>query len=160
MKIGDDMPDNQEKFKLLLKQNGLKVTTQRVAILEVLNSRPGKHLTAEEIYDYVRKKYPDIGLATVYRTIQLLSELDVIDKLNLDDGYVRYEIGRKNKEEACHHHHHLICLDCGNIYAFQDDLLETLEERIRNTLGFQVVDHEVKLYGHCKKCRGDSNYSI
>jgi Fur family ferric uptake transcriptional regulator len=90
----------------------------------------------------------------------LLSELDVIDKLNLDDGYVRYEIGRKNKEEACHHHHHLICLDCGNIYAFQDDLLETLEDRIRNTLGFQVVDHEVKLYGHCKKCRGDSNYSI
>ncbi|MDF2611662.1 MAG: hypothetical protein K0R92_3136 [Lachnospiraceae bacterium] len=160
MKIGDDMPDNQEKFKLLLKQNGLKVTTQRVAILEVLNSRPGKHLTAEEIYDHVKKKYPDIGLATVYRTIQLLSELDVIDKLNLDDGYVRYEIGRKNKEEACHHHHHLICLDCGNIYAFQDDLLETLEDRIRNTLGFQVVDHEVKLYGHCKKCRGDSNYSI
>jgi len=155
MKIGDDMPENQEQFKNLLKQNGLKVTTQRVAILEVLNNRPGKHLTAEEIYDYVKKKYPEIGLATVYRTIQLLSELNVIDKLNLDDGYVRYEIGRKNHEEICHHHHHhLICLDCGNIYAFQDDLLETLEERINETLGFQVIDHEVKLYGHCKKCRG------
>ncbi len=64
------MPENQEQFKSLLKQNGLKVTTQRVAILEVLNSRPGKHLTAEEIYDYVRKKYPEIGIATVYRTIQ------------------------------------------------------------------------------------------
>lgn len=148
------MPENQEKFKDLLKQNGLKVTTQRVAILEVLNSRPGKHLTAEEIYDYVKKKYPEIGLATVYRTIQMLSELNVIDKLNLDDGYVRYEIGRKNHKETCHHHHHLICLDCGNIYAFQDDLLETLEERINAALGFQVVDHEVKLYGHCKKCRG------
>jgi len=154
MKIGDDMPENQERFKNLLKQNGLKVTTQRVAILEVLNNRPGKHLTAEEIYDYVKKKYPEIGLATVYRTIQLLSELNVIDKLNLDDGYVRYEIGRKNHEETGHHHHHLICLDCGNIYAFQDDLLETLEERIKETLGFQVVDHEVKMYGHCKKCRG------
>lgn len=153
MKIGDDMPNNQEQFKDLLKKNGLKVTTQRVAILEVLSSRPGKHLTAEEIYDYVRKKYPDIGLATVYRTIQLLSELNLIDKLNLDDGYVRYEIGRKSKEDTCHHHHHLICLDCGSIYAFQDDLLETLEGRIRETLGFEVVDHEVKLYGHCKKCR-------
>lgn len=150
------MSENQEQFKQLLKDNGLKVTNQRVAILEVLNCRPGKHLTAEEIYNYVRRKYPEIGLATVYRTIQLLSELDVIDKLNLDDGYVRYEIGGKNKKEASHHHHHLICLDCGNIYAFQDDLLERLEERIKEDLGFDVVDHEVKLYGHCKKCRNNS----
>lgn len=148
------MPEQQEQFKSLLKQHGLKVTTQRVAILEVLSSRPGKHLTAEEIYDYVKKKYPDIGIATVYRTIQMLSELSLIDKLNLDDGFVRYEISKKDKEEACHHHHHLICLDCGNIYAFQDDLLETLENRIRDTMGFEVVDHEVKLYGHCKKCKG------
>ena len=154
MKIGDDMPENQEQFKNLLKKNGLKVTTQRVAILEVLNSRPGKHLTAEEIYDYVKKKYPEIGIATVYRTIQMLSELNLIDKLNLGDGYVRYEISKTSKEEACHHHHHLICLDCGSIYAFKDDLLETLEGRINETMGFEVVDHEVKLYGHCKKCKG------
>ena len=155
MKLGGNMPDNQEQFKYLLKQNGLKVTTQRIAILEVLNSRPGEHLTAEEIYDFVRVKYPDIGLATVYRTIQMLSELNLIDKLSLDDGYVRYEISKNDTEETGHHHHHLICLDCGNIYTFQDDLLETLETRIEETLGFEVVDHEVKLYGHCKKCRGD-----
>lgn len=148
------MPDTQEQFKLLLKQNGLKVTTQRVAILEVLNSRPGEHLTAEEIYDIVKEKYPDIGIATVYRTIQVLSELNLIDKLNLDDGYVRYEINGKPEKEACHHHHHLICLDCGSIFAFQDDLLETLEERIKETMGFEVADHEVKLFGHCKKCLG------
>ena len=147
------MPESQERFKTLLKQNGLKVTTQRVAILEVLNSRPGEHLTAEEIYDYVKRRYPDIGIATVYRTIQVLSDLNLIDKLNLDDGYVRYEISRENKKEPCHHHHHLICLECGSIYAFQDDLLETLEERINETMGFKVVDHEVKLYGLCKKCR-------
>ncbi|HHU70545.1 MAG TPA: transcriptional repressor [Clostridiales bacterium] len=147
------MPDNQEQFKELLKKNGLKVTTQRIAILEVLSSRPGEHLTAEEIYDLVREKYQDIGLATVYRTIQMLSELDLIDKLNLDDGYVRYEISNKHHDEGCHHHHHLICLDCGNIYTFQDDLLETLETRIGEALGFEVKDHEVKLYGHCKNCR-------
>ncbi|MDF2483929.1 MAG: hypothetical protein K0R46_97 [Herbinix sp.] len=160
MKIGDDMPDNQEQFKNLLKKNGLKVTTQRVSILEVLDSRPGMHLTAEEIYDYVREKYPDIGIATVYRTIQVLSELNLIDKLNLDDGYVRYEISKGSKEEACHHHHHLICLDCGNVYAFQDDLLETLEDRIMITMGFQVADHEVKLYGHCKDCRANKSINI
>ncbi len=148
------MPESGEQFKNLLRQNGLKVTTQRVAILEVLNNRPGKHLTAEEIYDYVKKKYPDIGIATVYRTIQVLSELSLIDKLNLDDGYVRYEINKKGKEDTCHHHHHLICLECGNIYAFQDDLLEALEKRIADTMGFEVANHEVKLYGRCKKCRG------
>lgn len=146
--------DSQEKFKDLLKKNGLKATTQRIAILEMLNSNPGKHLTAEEIYDCVRQDYPDIGLATVYRTIQLLSELGLIDKLILDDGYLRYEIGSSDTGDIGHHHHHLICLDCGKIDTFQDDLLEALETRINETLGFEVVDHEVKLYGHCKQCRG------
>lgn len=154
MKKGEDMPGNEEQFKQLLKRNGLKVTTQRVAILDVLNSRPDMHLTVEEIYDFVKVEYPEIGLATVYRTIQLLSDLGLIDKLNLDDGYVRYEIGKSDSEEA-HHHHHLICLNCGNIYAFQDDLLELLEERIKETMGFEVADHEVKLYGHCKICRSN-----
>lgn len=150
------MHENHDKFKDLLKANGLKVTTQRVAILEVLNSRPGKHLTAEEIYDHVKVKYPEIGLATVYRTIQLLSELNLIDKLNLDDGYVRYEIGHLDEDITSHHHHHLICLDCGDILAFQDDLLEALEERIKQTMGFDVVDHEVKLYGRCNNCTGNN----
>ena len=147
------MPNSQEQFKSLLKKNGLKVTTQRVAILEVLQGRPGTHLTAEEIYDCVKGQYPEIGLATVYRTIQVLSELNLIDKLNLDDGYVRYEIGKIDKEEQSHHHHHhLICLNCGSVLAFEDDLLEALEDRINISMGFQVVDHEVKLFGYCSKC--------
>lgn len=83
------MPTKQDFFKNLLKANGLKVTNQRIAILEVLEDRPGEHLTAEEIYGFVKEKYPEIGLATVYRTIQMLSELEVIDKLNLDDGFAR-----------------------------------------------------------------------
>ncbi|MDF2588262.1 MAG: hypothetical protein K0S41_2103 [Anaerocolumna sp.] len=148
------MPDNQERFKNVLKQNGLKVTTQRISILEALESRPDKHLTAEEIYECVKENSPDIGLATVYRTIQLLAELNLIDKLNLGDGYVRYEIGHSGaNEDSTHHHHHLICLNCGSVLTFQGDLLEALEERIQNALEFEVVDHEVKLFGYCKECR-------
>lgn len=147
------MPDRQERFKKLLKANGLKVTTQRIAILEVLEDRPNEHLTAEEIYECVKAKYPEIGLATVYRTIQLLSELNLIDKLNLDDGFVRYEIGKQGNGESCHHHHHLICLGCGKVLTFQDDLLETLEQKIQNTMDFQIVDHEVKFYGYCEGCQ-------
>ena len=151
--MADKITDMQERFKTLLKQNGLKVTTQRVAILEVLSNRPDEHLTAEEIYDCVKEMFPDIGLATVYRTIQVLSELKLIDKLNLNDGYTRYEIGKEGLDNSSHHHHHLICLDCGQVLAFQDDLLERLEAKIEETMGFTVVNHEVKLYGTCLDCK-------
>jgi Fur family ferric uptake transcriptional regulator len=151
------MPDKQERFKTLLKQNGLKVTVQRIAILEALESRPDKHLTAEEIYECVKAKNPEIGLATVYRTIQLLAELNLIDKLNLGDGYVRYEIGHQGSKGGSHHHHHLICLNCGNVLTFQGDLLETLELKIQEAMDFEVVDHEVKMFGYCKDCREEAH---
>jgi Fur family ferric uptake transcriptional regulator len=74
--------------------------------------------------------------------------------MNLDDGYVRYEIGDIGKNETRHHHHHLICLTCGKVISFEDDLLEDLEKKIAITTGFSVQDHEVKLYGYCKECGG------
>ncbi len=147
------MLEKQDRFKTLLKEKGLKVTMQRIEILEALEDRPDEHLTAEEIYELVKEKNPDIGLATVYRTIQLLAELNLIDKLNLGDGFVRYEIGRQSDDGRIHHHHHLVCLNCGNVLTFQGDLLEALEHRIQETMGFEVVDHEVKLLGYCNDCK-------
>lgn len=146
------MSVDRERFKEILKEKGLKVTTQRLLILEVLSQGPDRHLTAEEIYELVKGDYPEIGLATVYRTIQLLLELNLIDKINLDDGYVRYEIGQMDRDVSKHHHHHLICLECGSVSSFEDDLLDRLEERIKETTSFKVMDHEVKLYGYCKNC--------
>jgi len=146
------MEERLEQFKILLKEKGMKTTTQRLAILQVLLEQSDKHLTAEEIYELVKLNWPDIGLATVYRNIQLLSELNLIDRLNLDDGYVRYEIGSMNTDDVKHHHHHLICLECGEVFMFEEDFLENLEQTILDTLGFVVSNHEVKLYGLCKKC--------
>ncbi|SCP95958.1 Fur family transcriptional regulator [Anaerobium acetethylicum] len=146
------MTAKRDKFKALLKEKGLKVTTQRVMVLEVLSQCPDRHLTAEEIYELVKADYPEIGLATVYRTIQLLLELNLVDRINLDDGYVRYEIGQADNSEVKHHHHHLICLECGKVSSFEDDLLDELEKKIIDTASFQVTDHEVKLYGYCKEC--------
>ena len=123
-------------------------------MLKALSLCPDKHLTAEEIHEIVKTDCPEIGLATVYRTIQLLLGLHLIDRINLDDGFVRYEIGSAGENEAKHHHHHLICRKCGKVISFQDDLLEELEEKIEKTTGFRVVDHEVKLYGYCKECGG------
>lgn len=147
------MAVNREKFKAILREKGLKVTTQRILVLEALSSAPDKHFTAEEIYEAVKQEYPEIGLATVYRTIQVLLELHLIDRINLDDGYVRYEIGAVDSSEMKHHHHHLICLSCGKVFSFGDDLLDTLEEKIQESMDFKVVDHEVKLYGYCRNCR-------
>lgn len=149
------MAVDREQVKRVLRDNGLKVTNQRLLVLDAIASCPDKHVTAEEIYEMVKADYPQIGLATVYRTIQLLGELRLIDRVNLDDGFVRYEIGNTQNHEQKHHHHHLICKKCGKVISFQDDLLEELEEKITATTGFCVVDHEVKLYGYCTECGGN-----
>ena len=101
------MKNVMDELKDKLKETGFKITPQRRAIIEILLKHENEHLSSEEIYDLVRVDCPEIGLATVYRTMQLLDDINVISKLNLDDGCVRYEINL-NKED-CHHHHHLIC---------------------------------------------------
>lgn len=142
----------REGFENLLREKGLKVTNQRIAVLSALCSRPDSHLTAEEIYELVKVKSPEIGLATIYRTIQILLELKIIDRIYLDDGYVRYELGHVYEDEDGHHHHHLVCIKCGRVMSFQGDLLEEFEKRIEGKTGFQIQDHDVKLYGYCTDC--------
>lgn len=149
------MAVDREAFKQLLKGRGLKVTRQRLMVLEAVAAHPDEHLTAEEIFELVKVDCPDIGLATVYRTIQLLNELRLIDRINFDDGFVRYEMGAVSECKQRHHHHHLICMKCGKVSSFQDDLLEELEDKITVTTGFSIVNHEVKLYGFCKECGGN-----
>ena len=140
----------QERFKEVLRERGLKVTNQRLLVLETIAGHPGEHLTAEEIYELAKEQYPEIGLATIYRTVQVLVELNVIDKVSFDDGFVRYELGSAKADS--HHHHHAICQECGRVLAFEGDLLEPLEQALYDTMGFVVTDHEVKLTGYCKDC--------
>lgn len=142
----------QEVFKDMLRKKGLKVTNQRMLVLELMAERPGEHLTAEEIYDLARQSYPEIGLATIYRTVQVLVDLLVIDKVSFDDGFARYELGGFNRESG-HHHHHAICSRCQKVFSFKGDLLDTLEQALLDTEGFMVTDHEVKLHGYCRECR-------
>ncbi len=149
------MSISQEKFKEMLKEKGLKVTNQRLLVLQVLAEHGDEHMTAEDIFELVKEDYPEIGLATIYRTVQLLLDMQLVDRIMLDDGCVRYEIGDflDEQEGHRHHHHHLICTECGSVSAFRDDLLEDLEAYIKKETGFQVTDHELKFYGVCKKCR-------
>jgi Fur family ferric uptake transcriptional regulator len=142
----------QDVFKDMLREKGLKVTNQRMLVLELMAERPGQHLTAEEIYDLARQKCPEIGLATIYRTVQVLINLSIIDKVSFDDGFARYELGGFESESR-HHHHHAICSRCGKVFSFKGDLLDTLEQALLDTAGFFVTDHEVKLHGYCRECR-------
>ena len=121
---------DKKGFEELLREKGLKVTAQRIAVLSALSDRPDSHLTAEEIYELVKVSSPEIGLATIYRTIQILLELKIIDRIYLDDGYVRYELGHVYEDEDSHHHHHLICVKCGRVMSFQGDLLEEFEKQV------------------------------
>ena len=143
---------NEEKVKDLLREKGLKVTSQRLMVLNILSAHGDEHRTVEEIYDLAKEESPEIGLATIYRTVQVLLELHVIEKVTFDDGFARYEL---NGEEtgSGHRHHHAICTQCGKVYSLETDLLDTLEKQVFESLGFEVTDHEVKLYGLCSACR-------
>lgn len=142
----------RDVFKQMLKEKGLKITGQRMLVLETMAAHPGEHLTAEEIFDFARKRAPQIGLATVYRALQMLVQLGVVDRIRLGDGFARYELSRELGREK-HHHHHAICLGCRSVLSLEEDLLDSLEQSLAERMGFRVTDHEVKLYGYCRACR-------
>ena len=136
-------------FEDELKTKGYRITDQRKAVLNSMIKNEGRHLSSEEIYGLVKTDFPEIGLATVYRTLFLLEEMGIIHKIDLDDGRGRYELSRNNEE---HLHHHLICTKCGTISEVKDDLLEQLENQIFNENGFLVKNHSLKFYGICSNC--------
>lgn len=134
-----------------LKAREYKLTPRRESILRVLLENKDKHLSAEEVYNLVKEKAPDVGLATVYRTLELFSDFEIIHSMDFGDGRKRYEYG--DGEAAGHHHHHVICLKCGKILEVAEDLLEDLELRVSRELDFEVVNHQLKIFGYCKNCR-------
>ena len=150
MQRSDNLENAVNQLKTMLKEKGYKLTPQRRAVLNIIIENQGQHLNTEEIYDLVKVPCPDIGLATVYRTLQILDEMGLILKINLDDGCSRYEF---NYHQEDHQHHHLICKNCGNIIEVGEDLLEPLEEQIAEKYQFKIIDHKVKFFGLCSKCR-------
>lgn len=147
------MTISYEELKEKLKIKGYKLTPQRKAILDVVIDNQGKHLSSEEIYDIVKVNCQDIGLATVYRTLTLLSELEVVSRIDLDDNCTRYEL---NTHEDDHQHHHLICSNCGLILEVSGDRLDELEQKIELEYNFKIKDHKLKFYGLCENCRDNT----
>lgn len=144
------MQINIDEYKEILKTKGYKLTNQRKAILNTIIENVHEHLSCEEIFNLVSVDYPEIGIATIYRTLQLFENLNIVVKVNFDDGFSRYEIKENTND---HHHHHLICLKCGKILEVQLDLLESLETTIESQEKFSITDHNVKFYGYCESCK-------
>ncbi|MFW6282131.1 MAG: Fur family transcriptional regulator [bacterium] len=137
-----------EKMVNKFKENNYKLTSQRKDILDVIIKNPDKHFSAEELYEEVKNINPDIGLATVYRTLELMCNLKLIHQLDFDNAYKRYELNLEGR-----HHHHLICLECGKIIEFSDQALESFEKNLQEDYDFNIVDHRIKFYGQCSNCK-------
>ncbi|UOQ93652.1 transcriptional repressor [Halobacillus shinanisalinarum] len=139
-----------ERIKKQLHSQSYKLTPQREATVRVLLENEEDHLSAEDVYLLVKEKAPEIGLATVYRTLELLSELKVVDKINFGDGVSRYDL---RKEGAEHFHHHLVCIECGSVEEIEEDLLGDVEKMIEGQWDFQVKDHRLTFHGICRVCK-------
>jgi Fur family ferric uptake transcriptional regulator len=126
-----------------------KLTPQREATVRVLLENEADHLSAEDVYLKVKDKAPEIGLATVYRTLELLAELKVVDKINFGDGVARFDL---RKEGAKHFHHHMVCMECGAVDEIEEDLLEDVERRVEKEFNFKILDHRLTFHGICHRC--------
>lgn len=137
-------------YEAKLKKEGYKLTYQRKVILNTIIEHQEEHLSCDDIFNIITKEYPEIGIATIYRTLQLFEKLRIVYKLNFDDGFSRYELNLGTED---HHHHHLICLECGKVIEVKLDLLESLENEIEKEGIFTIVDHNVQFYGYCSDCK-------
>lgn len=139
-----------QKIKEQLHAANYKLTPQREAILFVLLENEKDHLSAEEIYMLVKLQNFDIGLATVYRTLEMLTELRILDKVNFNDGMARYDM---RKDGAKHFHHHLLCVECGGIDEIEEDLLMEAETIVERDYAFKIMDHRLTFHGICHTCQ-------
>lgn len=130
-----------------MSERGLKSTRQRSLIIDVFFEMHG-HLSVEEVWSRVRQDDARVSVATVYRTMKLLSESGLAHARNFGDGQTRYEpaVGRE-------HHDHLICTRCGAIIEFENDQIERMQDAVARRHGFKVTSHKMELYGLCKSCQ-------
>lgn len=137
-----------DELKKIVKQKGLKYTEQREIVLKIL-LHAHEHLTAEEIYNLIKDKEPEsnIGIATVYRALGFLEEVNLITSIVFGND------GKKYESNAKEHHDHLICTSCGKIIEFVDEEIEKRQDKIASKNKFKITSHSMQLYGLCSNCQ-------
>ena len=137
---------DKKSFKQMIRQMGLKVTHQRLAILNSLSSGRA-HVTAQEVFEAVHNDFPDIGFATVYRFLRKLKDAHFVTEVRMGGMPARYELTPKR------HHDHLTCTHCGKIVEFENRTIESIQETVARDNGFTLVGHVLELYGICSGCQ-------
>jgi len=137
-----------DELKLIIKQKGMKYTEQRAIILQILVNLD-EHLNAEEIHSIIQKEYPEqnIGIATIYRTLNFLEEVKLISSISFGADGKKYEGNIKE------HHDHLICIKCNKIVEFFDEQIEQRQQKIADKYNFNMTDHSMQIYGICQECQ-------
>lgn len=136
------------RLNTYLSKNHLKSTKQRDAIVDTFFNLRDRHVRIDDLLDVVRKKNPEIGYATVYRTLKLLVAAGVANQSHFNDGQSRFEV------TSTHHHDHIICTGCGKIVEFENDTIEDLQHQIAKRHKFKLTGHKMELYGVCEACQG------
>jgi Fur family ferric uptake transcriptional regulator len=135
-----------ELFHARLRDRGLKSTSPRDDIARVF-FQLGRHVSAEELYGEVKKINPHVGYATIYRTLKLLKDCELLTERHFDEDQARFEVAGE------HHHDHFICEHCGKIVEFEDDAIERMQQDVAKKLGVVMTRHKLELYGLCHDCR-------
>jgi len=136
----------ERRILATLREHGYKLTPQRRAVIRAIASTPD-HPTPAALYERVRQEHPAIGLVTIYRTLDLLSRLELICELHAGGSCHSYTTGIPE------HHHHLICSHCGEVTDFTGYDLTELEQRLRRETGFEIEGHLLEFIGACRKCQ-------
>ncbi len=130
-----------------LKATGLKATLPRLKILDIFQKNADRHLSAEDVYRLLLSENLEIGLATVYRVLTQFEQAGILSRNYFESGKAVFELNEGN------HHDHLVCVDCGRVEEFRDDVIEKRQHEVAAMHGFEIVDHTLAIYGRCEKCR-------
>jgi Fur family ferric uptake transcriptional regulator len=141
------MPDWTEATLASLEHAGYRGGGARRAVIELLG-RQDCCLTAQEIFDSLRAEGRRVGIASVYRVLDLLSGRGFVQRLDVGAGVARFEPAHRSGE----HHHHLVCEDCGKVEAFADEGLERALRKVEGSTPYSVAGHDVVLRGACADC--------
>lgn len=130
-----------------LRKAGLKVTLPRMKILDILEHTSSRHQSAEDVYKALLDTGEDIGLATVYRVLTQFEAAGLVKRHHFEGGHSVFELNEGS------HHDHIVCVKCGQVDEFIDDLIEKRQKAIAADLGYDLTDHCLYMYGICKKCQ-------
>jgi Fur family ferric uptake transcriptional regulator len=130
-----------------LKKVGLKVTLPRLKILQILEQSQNHHMSAEDVYHSLVAAGEDVGVATVYRVLTQFETAGLVTRLNFEGGHSVFEL---NQGE---HHDHLVCIQCGKVEEFVDEIIEERQQKIAIQAGFSITDHSLNIFGICNTCQ-------